>query len=71
MSLSHGLKSASCLILARSIQMPVISALFKQLTGDDLTLRNAVSIILAIPMTIVCKLITGAAPPKLGPIDPA
>jgi hypothetical protein len=49
-------------ILDATIEIPVISALYKEISGDDLTLLDAVCLVMAIPATICGKLITGTTP---------
>ncbi|RYZ43764.1 MAG: hypothetical protein EOO71_02060 [Myxococcaceae bacterium] len=50
-------------VLLHEFDIPVISWLYKKLTGEDsLTMLGAVSLLAAIPVTIVYKLLTGEAP---------
>lgn len=49
------------------INIPIFSALYKEFIsgGTDLTVLDGLSMLLAIPITIFSKLMTGAAPPDL------
>ena len=47
------------------IDVPIFSSLYRDIAGADPTLFNALSLIVAIPMTIITKIITGAAPPAV------
>ena len=48
------------------IEIPIFSALWKKITnGRSLTVFNAFSLLLAIPSTIIYKLVKGATPPSL------
>lgn len=50
-------------LLLRPVKIPLISWLYKELTGEDsLTMLGALSLLAAIPITIVYKLLTGEAP---------
>jgi hypothetical protein len=49
----------------RAIEIPIFSALYKLIAQHDLTLFDAISLILAIPTTIFMKIITGNKPPTL------
>ncbi|NOK17295.1 hypothetical protein [Corallococcus carmarthensis] len=50
-------------VLLRPFNIPVLSWLYKKLTGEDsLTMLGALSLLAAIPVTIVFKLLTGEAP---------
>ncbi|KAH0372867.1 hypothetical protein KCU65_g919, partial [Aureobasidium melanogenum] len=52
------------------INIPIFSWLYKKISkGHSLTLFDAVSLIIAIPTTIIAKLITGKAPPKFERMD--
>lgn len=53
----------------KPINIPIFSALYKDLTGSDLTIFDAISLLIAIPTTIFTKLITGKAPPSFPYID--
>ncbi|RYP05955.1 hypothetical protein DL764_003459 [Monosporascus ibericus] len=44
-------------LISTEIHMPVFSALYKELTGSELTLLDAVCLITAIPLTVVAKLV--------------
>jgi hypothetical protein len=46
------------------IDLPIFSWLYYELTGHDLTLFDAVCLVIAIPATIIIKAITRKAPPK-------
>lgn len=48
-----------------SINIPIFSSLYKLIAQHDLTIFDAVSLILAIPTTIFMKIITGHKPPTL------
>jgi hypothetical protein len=54
----------------KPINIPIFSALYKEITGSDLTIFDAISLLIAIPTTILTKLITGKAPPTFPTIDP-
>jgi hypothetical protein len=49
-------------LLDTAIDIPVISGLYKEISGDDLSLLDVACLIGAIPATICAKLFTGAAP---------
>lgn len=49
-------------LLDTAIDIPVISGLYKEISGDDLSLIDVACLIGAIPATICAKLFTGAAP---------
>ncbi|HVI48225.1 MAG TPA: hypothetical protein VM802_25380 [Chitinophaga sp.] len=49
-------------ILDASIDIPIVSWLYKLVTGDDLSLLDLVCLIVAIPVTICYKIIAGEAP---------
>lgn len=49
-------------ILDAPIEIPVISWLYKEVTGDHLSLLDAVCLVVAIPATIIFKLIKNRAP---------
>lgn len=50
----------------KPINIPIFTWLYKQISGGhDLTLFDAVSLVIAVPTTIFAKLITGKAPPKI------
>lgn len=51
------------------IDIPILSPLYKLITGDDLSLFDAVCFIIAIPATVITKVITGSAPPSLPEIN--
>ncbi|KAF4343598.1 hypothetical protein FBEOM_2508 [Fusarium beomiforme] len=51
------------------INVPVLSPLYKSLTGNDLSVLDAVCLILAIPTTLVYKTTTGSNPLDLPGID--
>ncbi|KAJ9657997.1 hypothetical protein H2198_003966 [Neophaeococcomyces mojaviensis] len=52
-----------------SIQIPIFSTLYKLIAKHDLTVFDAISLILAIPTTIFMKIIKGNKPPQLPEID--
>src|SRR5207253_5340602 len=49
-------------LLTASIRIPVISTLYHDLTGEDLSFLDVICLIAAIPATIVHKAIAGAPP---------
>jgi hypothetical protein len=49
-------------LLDTAIDIPVLSGLYKEISGDDLSLLDVACLIGAIPATICAKLFTGAAP---------
>lgn len=49
-------------ILDATIDIPVISALYQEIADDDLTVLDAICLVLAIPATICAKLVNDAAP---------
>ena len=52
------------------IKWGFISDLYKWITGGgDLTIFDAISLLIAIPSTFIIKLVTGKKPPNLGKID--
>jgi hypothetical protein len=53
-----GLQSA----LNASIDIPVISYIYKLISGDDLSILDLLCLILAVPITILYKVIFGSAP---------
>ncbi|MCJ1431561.1 hypothetical protein MMC27_000915 [Xylographa pallens] len=64
-------------ILNHVIKIPLISDLYKTITGEEMTFLNMLTLFIAIPMTITCKLVTGQRPfdkvdggshPWVGPI---
>ncbi|MCJ1421648.1 hypothetical protein MMC32_008014 [Xylographa parallela] len=64
-------------ILNHVIKIPLISDLYKTITGEEMTFLNMLTSFIAIPMTITCKLVTGRQPfdkvdggshPWVGPI---
>lgn len=48
--------------LTKPLDIPVVSFIYKQFTGSDLTLLDLVCLIAAIPVTIIYKLITKETP---------
>ncbi|RYZ43770.1 MAG: hypothetical protein EOO71_02090 [Myxococcaceae bacterium] len=57
-------------VLLRPFNIPVLSWLYKKLTGEDsLTMLGALSLLAAIPTTIAFKLVTGEAPIPAGAGD--
>ncbi|KAF4497937.1 hypothetical protein FAGAP_5884 [Fusarium agapanthi] len=49
-----------------TIKIPVLSALYRKVSGGaDLTLLDAISLVIAIPATIVFKLVNGESPSKM------
>ncbi|KAI5461885.1 hypothetical protein BGZ63DRAFT_424737 [Mariannaea sp. PMI_226] len=54
----------------KSIQIPIFTALWNSIAGGrDFTVFNAFSLLLAIPITLLYKVIKGAAPPSLKGMD--
>lgn len=51
------------------IQIPIFSSLYKLIAKKDLTVFDAISLILAFPTTIFMKIITGKKPPQLPGIN--
>lgn len=49
----------------KSVNIPVFSALFRKITNTDLSVISGLALILAIPTTIVLKLVTEKAPPDM------
>jgi len=49
-------------MLSQPMDIPVVSYLYKKITGDDLTPMDAVCFIAAIPATVVYKAVRGTAP---------
>jgi hypothetical protein len=49
-------------LLDTAIDIPVISGLYREISGDDLSLLDVTCLIMAIPVTICGKLLGGAAP---------
>jgi hypothetical protein len=49
-------------LLDTAIDLPVISGLYKEISGDDMSLLDVICLIVAIPATICVKLFSGAAP---------
>jgi hypothetical protein len=53
-------------ILHRKINVPILSRLFEIISkGRPLTLLNALSLLVAAPVTIVAKIVTGATPKRI------
>jgi hypothetical protein len=48
--------------LNATIDIPIVSDLYQWLTGDSLTILDLFSLIVAIPTTVIYKVITGSAP---------
>lgn len=53
----------------QTIKIPIFSALYKMIAKHDLTIFDAIALIVAIPATIFTKLITGSAPPEIPNLD--
>jgi hypothetical protein len=54
----------------KEIKIPIFSALYKRVSGGkELTVFDAVCLLIAIPTTVLIKIVTGKAPPKLPSID--
>jgi hypothetical protein len=49
-------------LMDETVDIPVISALYQEISGDDLSLLDAICLITAIPVTIEGKLVAGATP---------
>ncbi|NQZ09957.1 MAG: hypothetical protein HRT35_22630 [Algicola sp.] len=49
-------------LLDSKIYIPVLSWLYKQLTGSDLSIMDLLCLVSAVPATILCKIISGSAP---------
>lgn len=49
------------------IAIPFFSPLYKQISGNDLTVMDAIMLVLAVPTTIVYKIVAGRAPAALDP----
>jgi hypothetical protein len=58
------------LLVNEPIKIPVLSALYKKISGNDLTVLDAVCLILAIPITIIYKLVRQESPKKIPGIEP-
>ncbi|KAF8803251.1 hypothetical protein BYT27DRAFT_7195849 [Phlegmacium glaucopus] len=53
-------------ILTAEINVPILTPLFKLIAGGrKLTLLNAISLLIAVPVTIVAKIVTGEKPKKI------
>lgn len=53
-------------VIHRKINVPILSALFEFISkGRLLTLFNALSLLVAAPVTIVAKIVTGATPKRV------
>ena len=48
-----------------TIQIPIFSALYKDITGADLSVFDAICLVIAIPATILAKVVTGSGFPDL------
>lgn len=53
----------------KPIKIPVFSALWRKISGHELTIFDAISLIIAIPTTIMAKLVTGQKPPQIEGLD--
>ena len=53
----------------KPIKIPIFSALWKQISGKDLSVFDAISLILAIPTTVMAKIVTGEKPPQIDGLD--
>jgi outer membrane protein assembly factor BamB len=51
-------------LLTRTINIPVLSWLYKKFFGEDLTILNLIMLVAAIPVTIVYRVLTGHYPSK-------
>ncbi|KAK3838917.1 MAG: hypothetical protein J3R72DRAFT_525469 [Linnemannia gamsii] len=52
-------------MISTSLNIPFLSPLYKTKTGSDLTILDAISLLMAIPTTIICKILTGKTPSQL------
>ncbi|ETS85623.1 hypothetical protein PFICI_03648 [Pestalotiopsis fici W106-1] len=53
------------MIQAVPIQIRILSALYKKISGDDMTILDVVALLLAIPATIIYKMVTGKRPKEV------
>jgi hypothetical protein len=53
----------------RPIKIPVFSALWRRISGHELTIFDAISLIIAIPTTVMAKLVTGKKPSQIHGVD--
>lgn len=54
----------------KAIEIPIFTWLYREISGGhDLTLFDAVSLVIAVPTTVFAKLITGKAPPQIPNMD--
>jgi hypothetical protein len=53
----------------KTIKIPIFSALWKTIADHELTLFDAISLIIAIPTTIMAKIVTGEKPPQIDGLD--
>ncbi|KAI0915914.1 hypothetical protein AcV5_010466 [Taiwanofungus camphoratus] len=56
-------------ILNANVDIPVLTPLLKSLGVPDFSLLDVISIVLAIPVTVVAKAITGSAPKRIQTFD--
>lgn len=58
-------------VITATIDIPIFSWLYKKFLsgGSDLSLLDGLALVVAIPATILCKIITGSAPPDMTGID--
>jgi hypothetical protein len=53
----------------KDIKIPIFSALWRTISGSELTLFDAISLIIAIPTTLMAKIVTGEKPPQIDGLD--
>lgn len=53
----------------KAIKIPIFSSLWRKISGSELTLFDAISLIIAIPTTIMAKIVTGEKPPRVQGLD--
>jgi hypothetical protein len=53
----------------KDIKIPIFSALWRKISGHELTLFDAISLIIAIPTTLMAKIVTGEKPPQIDGLD--
>ncbi|CAO3566975.1 unnamed protein product [Mortierella alpina] len=52
-------------VINAPLNIPLLSPFYKEKTGKDLTILDAISLLLAIPTTVICKILTGKNPSEL------
>ena len=53
-------------LVAAPIEIPLISDLYKAITGDQLSLLDLIAFLVAIPTTIIAKLVNALSTPEAG-----